>query len=88
MKKKTEIKGFAKVSQQEVEKACIRKNHERSSKDKLIAIDNDTPFMVLMQDTNDELFWTIDFQLNEHYPQSREIPRIKISEYLQIWRCV
>ncbi len=77
-----------KISEEDIEKAQIRSNYVPSKYDKLIAIDHDTPFIALMQDAKGELYWTVDFKLEEHFSQSNKIPRIKVSEYLHVWRCV
>lgn len=71
-----------------IRKAKLNFNYRLEPKDKIIAIDKETPFIVLIRNPERGFSWIIDFLLSEHVVDYHRIPKIKVSDYLKVARFV
>lgn len=69
-------------------KAKLNFNYRLEPNDKIIAIDKETPFIVLIRNPERGFSWAIDFLLSEHVEDYHKIPKIRVSDYLKVARCM
>lgn len=67
-------------------KARINFNEYIDSSDKIIAIDEEAPFLVLVKKSNDKICWIVDFLLGERIKNYSSIPKIKVSDSIRVLR--
>ncbi len=71
-----------------VQNAKVHFNYSLNDNDEIVAVDEETPFIVLIKNSERRFLWAIDFLLSEHVRNFDRIPRIKVSEHLKVWRCL
>lgn len=68
--------------------AKINFNESIGKEDKIMAVDDEAPFLVLIKKGNEKACWVVDFLLGERVKNYDSIPRIKVDDYARFMRGV
>lgn len=66
--------------------AKINFNESIGQEDKVLAIDEEAPFIVLVKKDNSKICWVVDFLLGERIKNYNAIPKVKVDDYLKVLR--
>ena len=58
------------------------------SNDKVVAVDGESPFIVLIKKEANKFCWVIDFLVSERVKEYSKIPRVNVSDYFKMWRMI